>query len=484
MIHHHPATGQRASLAVIACLLAAVGAGCGGGSTGSGVLAPSLPPAPSPVPTPAPAPAPMPPLPTQVTIEVAALVEAGVAVAFTSSLPELPVGWVVSWDFGDGQSSQELRPHHAFASPGRYAVNIRVTDSLGQRVTGQTTVEATRDQWLHGLNCSMPGQRGWCKLPEMPFVNSPSWDGSSWNVSFFDAQRGIARDGSAWQLWATSDGGHTWARSTEPATCSAPKTLQASPGGAVYMLGCGRLWHSLDRGEHWTERSVLPDGGVLTVQDDLNLWYMINAVGYSTAPWLATLPVSCKGTLMHSSDAGASWDTMDTTFGAECLNLMAAPGGALFANGWWAGGFWRSANQGVTWSRVGPAELDANWRWLGPLPASYFLDARLGWRSDIGTRLLYRTIDGGLTWIASPWPEMPDLPSTVDVKGIRFIDPLNGWAVGGNGMVLASSDGGVTWVRQTSGTAADLFAVHAVDAQTAWISGAAGVLLATGTGGR
>ncbi len=35
------------------------------------------------------------------------------------------------WDFGDGQSSAEQNPSHAYAAPGHYNVTLTVTDNDG-----------------------------------------------------------------------------------------------------------------------------------------------------------------------------------------------------------------------------------------------------------------------------------------------------------------------------------------------------------------
>lgn len=58
-----------------------------------------------------------------------------------------------------------------------------------------------------------------------------------------------------------------------------------------------------------------------------------------------------------------------------------------------------------------------------------------------------------------------------------------GWAVGDNGTILKTTDGGNTWGLQTSGTTESLQSVHFINTQTGYIVGTNGVILKTVTGG-
>jgi photosystem II stability/assembly factor-like uncharacterized protein len=63
---------------------------------------------------------------------------------------------------------------------------------------------------------------------------------------------------------------------------------------------------------------------------------------------------------------------------------------------------------------------------------------------------------------------------------------LRAWAVGAGGVILATSDGGVHWIAQHSGTTDTLNGVAFADAQHGWVVGGqpfSGVILATTDGG-
>ena len=62
-------------------------------------------------------------------------------------------------------------------------------------------------------------------------------------------------------------------------------------------------------------------------------------------------------------------------------------------------------------------------------------------------------------------------------------DAQTAWAVGLNGTIVHTADGGSTWPPQSSGTTANLYGVAAADAQTAWVVGSSGTILKTTDGG-
>src|SRR6266478_2511954 len=50
------------------------------------------------------------------------------------------------------------------------------------------------------------------------------------------------------------------------------------------------------------------------------------------------------------------------------------------------------------------------------------------------------------------WVWQNPLPQGYELSGVAFVDANNVWAVGDYGTILRSTDGGNTWVLQTSGT--------------------------------
>src|SRR5690606_21302446 len=63
--------------------------------------------------------------------------------------------------------------------------------------------------------------------------------------------------------------------------------------------------------------------------------------------------------------------------------------------------------------------------------------------------VIVHSTDGGQTWTrrrAAPWtPETMDPTEGVPVMDVLFVDGMNGFAVGAYSLMLATTDGGVTW---------------------------------------
>jgi hypothetical protein len=127
---------------------------------------------------------------------------------------------------------------------------------------------------------------------------------------------------------------------------------------------------------------------------------------------------------------------------------------------------WRTVDGGVTWASQ-PTTANAN------LWAVSFVNNSLGFVSgDSGTIL--KTTDGGTTWVRKTTPTANAL------YAIKFSDANNGLAVGAGGVILRSTDGGETWVLQSSGTARTLWAVGALGTGFGFIGGDLGTLLRSG----
>ena len=106
---------------------------------------------------------------------------------------------------------------------------------------------------------------------------------------------------------------------------------------------------------------------------------------------------------------------------------------------------------------------------------------------DAGTILV--TDNTGVTWTEQQDPA--GTGTTVNFCGVAFSDANDGWAVGYDasdpnwyGVILVTTDGGVTWTRQgpTSGMGR-LMAVACTDASHAWAVGETGTIKVTSNGG-
>ncbi|MBT5605246.1 MAG: SUMF1/EgtB/PvdO family nonheme iron enzyme [Lentisphaerae bacterium] len=116
-----------------------------------------------------------------------------------------------------------------------------------------------------------------------------------------------------------------------------------------------------------------------------------------------------------------------------------------------------------------PTGGEANWLWQNPVPQGnglndvFFVGADLGWAVGAFGTILH-TSDGGVHWAAQT------TGTTSDLRRIQFIDASRGWAVGYR-EVLRTSDGGATWTQQESTFTFSLYGVFFLDADRGWAVG-------------
>jgi hypothetical protein len=100
--------------------------------------------------------------------------------------------------------------------------------------------------------------------------------------------------------------------------------------------------------------------------------------------------------------------------------------------------------------------------------------------------IILNTTDGGTNWSSQT------SGTTQWLESVHFTDDNTGWAVGTTGTILNTTDGGTNWNPQTSGTLKKLCSVHFTDNNTGWVVGGqpgaysyddSGIILKTITGG-
>ncbi len=84
---------------------------------------------------------------------------------------------------------------------------------------------------------------------------------------------------------------------------------------------------------------------------------------------------------------------------------------------------------------------------------------------------------------AQVWTPVTGLPISVDFKTVKFIDVSTGWAAGDNGNILKTTDGGINWSVQTSGTNNTIRSIFFIDASNGWACGDMGTIISTNNGG-
>lgn len=195
----------------------------------------------------------------------------------------------------------------------------------------------------------------------------------------------------------------------------------------------------------------------------------------------AAWAVGYWGTILRSTDSGATWNGVDTPTERNLFAVDFFDG----RNGWAVGAqgaILRSTDGGATWSRVvvrvedeyeGPVTVDVNLFGVSAIsPTEVWIVGDLG--------MILHSVDAK-NWerVVVPEPNFFDdeLPDRI-FNGVTFTSRTNGWIAGEFGTLLRSRDGGMNWSgeRVLEGAIPDIY-LMGLDA------GADGVGYSNGVGG-
>lgn len=185
------------------------------------------------------------------------------------------------------------------------------------------------------------------------------------------------------------------------------------------------------------------------------------------------------GTILHTIDGGKTWKRQISGTDYTITSIFFVDG----KRGWAVGDrgtILHTDDGGANWKKQqSPVSVF--------LMGVYFVNAQNGWAVGERTNILH-TADGGKTWRVQFQGE------DYILKSISFCDDRTGWAVGEYGLIYHTVDGGTAWVKQAGGLSFSedtgdlvagniLFNVIAVNPQTAWAVGIDGYVTKTTDGG-
>ncbi len=233
-----------------------------------------------------------------------------------------------------------------------------------------------------------------------------------------------------------------------------------------------------DGGENWeVQRPLLDDpyspgdGSHLFMHDSLHL---------------TLIPSWCEyDRFYQSADGGLTWDTIalpsnnSTHYCGQFINPDT--GWIVKTNSNQGTSVLRTYTGGYNWEefQMSTNDYSINAVFFFPAPENSGFGCAVG-TDYSGNGVIYTTTDSGETWQQINW----DVP----LNDIFFTDEYNGWIVGGDEdnhetIILRTSDGGLNWVVQESGTDNGLNSVWFTNDETGWIAGNNGTILYTSNGG-
>ena len=269
--------------------------------------------------------------------------------------------------------------------------------------------------------------------------------------------------GDAGTILKSTDAGMTWSPLTSGTTNALHDVyfFDATQGLAVGEQGL--ILRTTDGGAGW-------QGVTSGVKDTLR------AVSFSGVNGISA---GDSQDILYSTDSGSSWQIGQSGFfgppllGAHMLSSTAgfvAGQNAVFQP--WVG---NTTDGGASWD-FHPFYFDQK---EGGCTDVFFFDVNTGVASGIvfdGQGAIARTTDGGTDWSTSLFDQ--------GLQGVDFPIITSGFAVGSVGEILHSTDAGITWADQTSGTSANLNDVSfASDALRGIAVGDSGTILWTANGG-
>ena len=270
--------------------------------------------------------------------------------------------------------------------------------------------------------------------------------------------------GDSGTILKSTDAGMTWSALTSGTTKALYDVDFFNDTEGVAVGDGGLILRTTDGGASWaTVASGVRDG--------------LRSVSFNGANGI------CGGLsqdILYSTDSGATWHVSQKGFfgggffGAHMLSPTL--GFVTGQNSIFQGLQGTTVDGGVHWT-FHTFYFNGN---EGSADDVFFFDGTTGVASGVlfdGTGAIARTTNGGTDWTSSLFSQ--------GMQGIDFPKPETGFAVGFVGTILRSTDLGITWSPQTSGTFFDLFDVHFTSAGLTGLAvGAAGTILRTTNGGQ
>jgi photosystem II stability/assembly factor-like uncharacterized protein len=192
------------------------------------------------------------------------------------------------------------------------------------------------------------------------------------------------------------------------------------------------------------------------------------------------------GTLLETIDGGQTWrklypltkdNLVDVYFANEKVGWLVAERDVLKlkTNDEARTYLLKTQDGGSSWQRVFLNGADANAR----LVRVVFADIQRGWVFG-ESGVVFATRDGGVQWLRQAAPTRHLL------LGGTFVDYAHGWLVGAGATILQTSDGGMSWQSGVvrDGAGARFTATSFAGNSLGWTVGTAGLIFATTDGGR
>lgn len=280
------------------------------------------------------------------------------------------------------------------------------------------------------------------------------------SIFFIDSLKGwgVGGSGSGGVILNTVDGGETWnVQFYTNYIADCVYFVDENKG----WVGCyyGGIYHTENGGQTWNLQYSLPDSSWIE-----EIFFTDSLTGYLVSDIPAGFPIARA---YKTTNGGQNWFPLSISFG-----IVEAVFALHFFNAdiGWIGtsyGIHSTTDGGTSWSYYSLPPVDY-------ILAIDFVDSLYGWAVggdfEIGEGDIYYTTDGGQTWVEAYSPLHNEL------WGVSASDRDNLWVTGWGGVIMYSSDGGITWEYQ-AGPGNNLHSIDAPDTLNIWAGGGYGTLI-------
>lgn len=186
----------------------------------------------------------------------------------------------------------------------------------------------------------------------------------------------------------------------------------------------------------------------------LNSVYFIS----SLTGWIA----GDYGLILKTTNGGFNWINQDSRTNQDLFSVFFASRDTGWIVGY-SGTILKTTNGGSYWSNYSSIHED--------LYSVFFTDNNTGWAAGgrLGDGRLYVTTNSGINWTNRS-------QQGGRLYEVFFIDRNTGWIVGENGKISNTTNAGILWITQVSGSNNSLSSVHFSDHNNGWIVGNYGTI--------
>ena len=310
--------------------------------------------------------------------------------------------------------------------------------------------------WVVGLDGTilntMDGGNSWQSISK----GSMS-DVRFFEVAFLDSLKGYVT-GSHKKIYSTINGGNTWKDENIPEGGWDIRGLSLQSDGTVIAASENGMIIKWDvTTKQWTKLSKGTSAinfQSIDIMEDNTIF--VGGLGQPDA------------NLYKSTDFGENWEPITLPGDLRIFDVSHDSGKNIYISGDQSG-YYKSSDGGATWEIFEPPVIF--WGMATPN-----VDTLFGYNGFY--KVIYRSIDAGVSWELI----FEDL-SIAGITDIKFRNAMEGIAVGGNGLIATTNDGGETWQRRVSGTFNDIISVKYFNDEFLYAAGSWGTFLKSLDGG-